>query len=158
LRATLGAALAIAACVAASPTDTAVIVNSGSTNSYGYTIQVASDGKGSLTLKQRSGATAGTPKSFTLSAATTARFFADLAAARKGNAKAASCIKSASFGSSTHVTWQGWQSPDLSCPAADSLGDALVHDIDAIRQAAGISELPLRGAGPIAPMQSEPPR
>jgi hypothetical protein len=158
LRATLLAALAIASWVAATPADTAVIVNSGSTNSYGFTIQVWSNGKGSLALKGRGGA-AGTAKPFSLSAATTARFFADLAAARKANAATAPCVKSASFGTSTHVTWQGWQSPDLSCPPNGSVGEALVRDVDAIRQAAGVSQPPLRGAaGPIGPTQSEPPR
>jgi hypothetical protein len=157
LPATLLAVLAVASWVAATPADTAVIVNSGSTNSYGFTIQVWSDGKGSLSLKERGGA-ASTPKAFTLSAATTARFFADLAAARKANTATAPCVKSASFGTSTHVAWQDWKSPDLSCPPNDSLGAALVRDIDAIRQAAGISQTPLRGAGPIGPTQSEPPR
>jgi hypothetical protein len=142
LRATLCAALAIAAFVAASPPDTAQIVNSGSTNTLGYTIRVSSDGKASLELQ--GGSAASTPKPFTLSADLATRFFADLAAARKGNAVTVPCMKSASFGTSTHVSWQGWKSPDLSCPPKDSLGEALVKDIDGIRQAAGVSVAPLR--------------
>jgi hypothetical protein len=144
LPATLLAGLAIASCVAAAPRDTAVIVNSGSTNSYGYSIAVWSDGTASVTLQERGGGAVGTPKPFTISAATTARFFADLAAARKGAMTTAPCMKSASFGTSTHVTWQGWTSPDLSCPPNDSLGDALVGDVDAIRKAAGVGALLLR--------------
>lgn len=148
LRATVVAALAIASFVAAAPRDTAVIVNSGSTNSYGYTIRVWSDGTGSAALQARGSSAASTPKAFTVPTATTARFFSDLAAARKGNATTVPCMKSASFGSTMHISWQGWESPDLSCPPKDSLGDALVKDVDAIRKAAGVEELPLRQAPP----------
>jgi hypothetical protein len=159
LRATFVSSLVIATCVAAAPPQGATIVNSGSTNSFGYTIAVRSDGTGTLTMQSRGESVAGAAKSFTLTAATTARFFSDLAAARKGNVAPSSCIKSASFGTSTHISWQGWTSPDLSCPPNDSLGEALVRDVDAIRRAAGISELPLRNAGPqIGPAGSEPPR
>jgi hypothetical protein len=153
-RATVLAVLAIASGVAAAPRENAVIVNSGSTNSYGYTIAVGPDGSATATLQERGGAPAGAPKAFALSAATTARFFADLAAARKGNAADVPCMKSASFGSTTHVTWQGWVSPDLSCPPSGQLERALAADVDAIRQAAGISAMPLRNAAPrIQPTQ-----
>lgn len=74
-RAALFASLAIAGLMAATPADTAVIVNSGSTNSYGYTIHVASDGKASFTLQRRGESAATTPKPFTVPAATAARFF-----------------------------------------------------------------------------------
>ncbi len=140
-RATLLAALAIASLVAATPSDNAVIVNSGSTNSYGYRIEVSSDGKASVTL-QRGGTASSTPKPFTVAAATASKFFTDLAAAKKGNVATVPCMKSASFGSSIHVTWQGWKSPDLTCPPKDSLGDALISDVEAIRKASGISESP----------------
>ncbi len=145
LRATIVAALAIASFVAAAPRDSAIIVNSGSTNSYGYSIVVWSDGNATATLQVR-GAAPGTSKAFTIPAATAARFFSDLAAARKGNATTGPCMKSASFGTSTHITWQGWVSPDLSCPPGGALGQALVADIDAIRKAAGISAMPLHQA------------
>jgi hypothetical protein len=145
--ATLVAALAIATCVAASPPDSAVIVNSGSTNSYGYTIKVWSDGKGSVTTEEARGGTPSAPKSFTVPSATVTKFFADLAAARKNNVSTVPCMKSASFGTSMHVTWQGWTSPDLSCPSKGPEGDALVSDIQAIREASGVKEFPLRGSG-----------
>ena len=154
-RATFLCALAIATLMGAGSPDTASIVNSGSTNSYGYTIAVSSNGKASVTLKERSGAVASAAKSFTVSPAIVARFFADLAAARKGDAQTVPCMKSASFGSTIHVTWQQWVSPDLSCPAKDSLGDALIKDVDAIRQASGISAMPLRSGGPV--IESTPP-
>jgi len=137
--------------VAAASRDSATIVDSGSTNSYGYTIQLWSDGKGSITLQERDGSAVATPKPFTVSASTAARFFSDVAAAHKGNISAAPCMKSASFGTSTRVKWQGWVSPDLTCPPNDSLGEALVRDVDAIRQAAGVGAPPLRNAPRIEP-------
>jgi hypothetical protein len=138
IRATFLAGLAIATLVAATSPDSAVIVNSGSTNTYGYSIQVSSDGKATVTRQNR-GIASSTAKPFTVSAETTARFFSDLAAARKGNAVTVPCMKSASFGTSEHIKWQGWVSPDLTCPPKDSLGEALVKDVDEIRQAAGVS-------------------
>ena len=142
IRATLLSVLAIASLVGAAPSDNAVIVNSGSTNSYGYRIEVSPDGKASVSMQERGGAAVGTPKPFAVEASTATKFFADLAAARKGNVQTVPCMKSASFGSSTHVLWQGWTSPDLTCPPKDSLGDALVTDVEAIRKASGISESP----------------
>ena len=155
-RATLWASLAIATLVAASPTDTATIVNSGSTNSYGYSIQVAASGKASATLQAKGAAVPNTAKTFTLAPATVARFFEDLAAARKGNAESIPCMKSVSFGTTVHITWQGWVSPDLSCPPKDALGAALVKDVDEIRQASGMAAMPLRSGGPI--IESTPQR
>lgn len=140
LRATLAATLAIFSFVAAAPADTAVIVNSGSTNSYGYSIHVSSDGKATVTLQNRGGTPESTPKPFTVSTETASRFFSDLAAARKGNAATVPCMKSVSFGSSMHISWQGWTSPDLTCPPKDSLGQALIDDVGAIRKASGIGD------------------
>ena len=141
LRATIVAMLASAVLMAASPPDTATIVDSGSTNANGYTIRIGSDGNASVTYEPRGGSPAGAPKRFTVPAATTARFFADLAAARKGNAASVPCMKSVSFGSTLKVTWQGWTSPDLTCPPKDALGEALVSDVAAIRNAGGVDQL-----------------
>jgi hypothetical protein len=142
-RATLLCAVAIASCVAATSGDSAVIVNSGSTNTMGYKISISPDGSGTVTLQGRTGTPSGKPKSFTLPAAAATRFFGDLAAARKENAPPIPCMKSASFSSKTQITWEGWTSPDLECPQKTSAGDALVKDLQAIRQAAGIGTLPL---------------
>jgi hypothetical protein len=144
-RETLLALVAIAGLMAAAPSrDSAIIVNSGSTNSIGFKISVWSDGSASAILQNRDGTPAGKPKPFTVPAATTSRFFADLAAARKANTTSVPCMKSVSFGTSTHITWQGWVSPDLDCPPKDASGDALVKDVEAIRQASGIPALPPR--------------
>jgi len=140
--ATLVAAMAIATFMAAGPGDSAVITNSGSTNAYGYTIKVTPDGNATVAMQARGAATSAA-KPFTVPSATITKFFADLAAARKANIASVPCMKSVSFGTTTHVTWQGWQSPDLDCPPKDDLGTALVNDVEAIRKASGISSTPL---------------
>ncbi len=140
--ATLVAVMAIATFMAAGPGDSAVITNSGSTNAYGYTITVTPDGKATVAM-QAKGAAPSAAKPFSVSSATITKFFDDLAAARKANIASVPCMKSVSFGSTTHVAWQGWQSPDLDCPPKDDLGTALVSDVEAIRKASGISSTPL---------------
>jgi hypothetical protein len=149
--ATIAASLAIsafAACAAAEP-DGATIVNSGSTNFTGYTIDVRSDGGASARISNRGFAAASTPTPFTLDAATTKRFFSDLAAARADKAIAEPCMKSASFGSTTRVKWHDWTSPDLNCPAGSAAGAALIHDVQAIAAASGVSPGPRRAGGPL---------
>jgi hypothetical protein len=143
-RATLLCTVAIAVLVAATPPDSAVILNSGSTNTVGYAITVWSDGKASLTTQNRDGSSTGPAKAFSVAPATAARFFADLATAKNTKAVTVPCMKSASFGSSMHVKWQGWVSPDLECPPKDSAGEALVKDVDEIRQASGLAQTPMR--------------
>jgi hypothetical protein len=140
--ATLVAAMAIATFMAAGPGDSAVITNSGSTNAYGYTIKVTPDGNATVAMQAR-GAAPSAAKPFTVESATITKFFADLAAARKANLTSVPCMKSASFGTTTHVTWQGWQSPDLDCPPSSDLGTALANDVEAIRKASGVSSTPL---------------
>jgi hypothetical protein len=131
----------LAAFAAAAPLrDGASIVDSGSTNTSAYTIKVWSDG---------SAATAS--KSFRISPSLAARFFGDLEAARGGNAKSERCMKSASFGTSTHVLWHGWTSPDLDCPPVDKLASALLSDVNAIRAAGHVGAAPLRGMFPGGP-------
>ena len=131
-------------------TDSAKIVDSGSTNTSGFTIVVRSDGSATVAVQQNA-TQSPTPKPFTLSQAMATRFFADLAAAKKGNATTVPCMKSASFGTTLRITWQGWTSPDLSCPPKDSLGAALISDVQAIRKAAGIGTVPLRHGPEVPP-------
>jgi hypothetical protein len=149
---TIGLAIAL---VAAAPRDSAVIVDSGSTNTQGYKIQVWSDGTASITPADRFGTVQGAAKAFSVPASTATRFFADLAAARKGAATGQPCMKSASFGTTTHVVWHSWTSPDLDCPAGNALTAALVHDVGEIRQTSGIGVEPLR-RGPQAQPVSPP--
>lgn len=135
----------LAAAAAAAPSrDGASIVDSGSTNTAGYTIDVWSDGTASVTYQNRTSAAAST-KSFTFSPTVALRFFADLRAARAGKAQAQPCMKSASFGTSTHVRWHGWVSADLDCPPGDKLTSAVLDDVNAIRAAGKVTAIPLRG-------------
>jgi hypothetical protein len=127
------------------PLDSAVIVDSGSTNTLGYRIQVRSDGSASVSTGTSS------PKPFTVPQATAERFFADLAAARKSNATTEACMKSASFGSTLRVTWQQWVSSDLTCPSKDASVTALVNDVQSLRELAGIKGAPLRQGPEIQP-------
>ena len=143
----------------ASTPDEASIVNSGSTNTAGYRIDVRSDGSAHLTLQSRPGPGApNEPKTFSIAASLTARFFADLKAVRAGNVTGEPCMKSASFGTSTHVSWQDWKSPDLDCPSKNTLLGALIRDVNAIRQASGVGTFPgiHRTPGSGGPLRVEP--
>ena len=136
--------------------DGATIVDSGSTNTPGYRIDVWSDGSATIVMQNR-GVTNGTTKSFTVALSVANRFFADLKAVKSGNVTGQRCMKSASFGTTTRVTWHGWTSPDLDCPADRAPLSALVSSVNAIRQASGIGTLPgpNRGAGG-GPLHAEP--
>jgi hypothetical protein len=89
--------------------DAAVIENSGSTNTAGYRIAIRPDGEAAYSA-------GGAIERGTLPRATTHWLFAKLETAGPLDALAVRrCMKSASFGSSTTITWRGSGSPDLSC-------------------------------------------
>lgn len=143
--------------VGAAAAPSAAIVDSGSTNTSGYRIDVSSDGAGTLTMRPRQGMQGSTqPKGFRLSSTLTARFFSDLKAARDSNVTGAPCMKSASFGTTTHVEWSGWKSPDLDCPSRNALLSAVIADVNAIRQASGVGELPGINRGASEPLHVQP--
>jgi len=120
-------------------TDVALIVNSGSTNTSGYTLRV--ERGGAVTLVGQDDL----PAKKTVDPKLVAALFADLKTAGPLNAMAtARCMKSASFGTVTHVSYNGQISPDISCPANAGGGRQLEIDTDAIVQAAGVSRLPSR--------------
>ena len=142
--------LAVAGCMtnagAAGPRDGAVIVDSGSTNTSGYRIQVWSDGSASIVLQKR-GVTQGASKPFAITPSVTTQFFANLKAVRTANVNTLPCMKSASFGTTTRVSWHGWTSPDLDCPSDQAVLNALVASVSKIRAASGIGTLPGVGHG-----------
>jgi hypothetical protein len=93
------------------PANAAVIVNSGSTNARGYRIVVTPDKHAVVTIDGLP------PRAQTLDAATSTALFKALAAGAPLDAlESEPCMKSASFGSTTTVTYDGKRSPDLSCP------------------------------------------
>lgn len=132
---------------AAAAHDGAVIVNSGSTNSLGYRIEIWSGGKATVVLRNRAGSTQGASKPFAVAPSVTMKFFADLKAVRAAGVNSLPCMKSASFGTTTRVNWHDWTSPDLDCPADDASLNALIGSVNAIRAASGIGTLPGLGHG-----------
>jgi hypothetical protein len=137
--------------------DGAVIVDSGSTNTAGYRIEMWSDGSATIALHRR-GVAPGAAQPFSVGGAVTARLFADLQAAKVANVTGSPCMKSASFGSTTRVSWHGWTSPDLDCPSENALLTSVIRDVNLIRAASGIGSLPgvHRGAGNGGPIQAQP--
>jgi hypothetical protein len=100
------------------PSGSAVIVNSGSTNAPGYRIVVRPDGAATVL----EGATI---KHLQAPPLTVKALFHDLRAAEPLRAmRTAGCMKSASFGTTTHIEWRGQSTPDLSCP---STNPAILH-------------------------------
>ena len=75
----------------------------------------------------------------TLSLATATKFFVDVKAARSNGQQLGHCMKSASFGTRTHVQWHGWTSPDLTCPPFTPQVGALAQDVSAIQSAAHVT-------------------
>lgn len=100
------------------PTD-ALIRNSGSTNTAGYTIVVHPDATVDMT-------TDGDVTHGTAGHAQVDWLFRKLRAAAPLDAMSGGrCMKSASFGSSTTITYDGKTSPDLTCG-----GDAMARELD----------------------------
>jgi hypothetical protein len=94
----------------------AVIVDSGSTNTRGYTIAV--DRAGFAVVNPENGTP---PHRVMLAPNLVARFFAALdGAAPLAALPAAPCGKSKSFGYSIVVRYNGATTPDLTCPAGDT--------------------------------------
>jgi len=128
--------------VGAVTVDSAVIVDSGSTNSRANQIVVRAEGTASITSGTSS------PKLFTVPKDVVARFFAALAAVREENVPSGSCAKSASFGSTIRVKWDGWVSSDVTCPPPSTVGSAAVKDAQALND----TVMEIRGlAGPQPP-------
>ena len=124
--------------------DGAVITNSGSTNTAGYTIKVWSDGSGEVSV--RGGAT----REVKLDDFA-AKFFADVRAARRDPGTAGRCMKSASFGTTTTVQWHDYQSVDLQCPPFTTAVTALSADVRNIQAAANLAPPPNRIRVPLEP-------
>jgi len=116
--------------------DGASIVDSGSTNTEGFKVNVWSTGRARILSAGGSGLAH-------IDGELSRKFLADLKAARNSNAQGQPCVKSASFGTRTTVVWHGWTSPDLQCPVAGPL-TAVKADADAIVRQLHISLRPQR--------------
>ncbi len=123
---------------AATPdTDGLTIVNSGSTNMAGYRIEVLPNGN--MAYASGTSITSGT-----LPAAVTQKLFGDVRAAVPfAQLGLKPCPKSASFGSTTVLTYKNQTTPDISCPGSAKAG-VLYADVQTVRQAAGVNLIPRR--------------
>ncbi len=126
----------------AAPAETAVIENTGSTNTKGYQITVSSTGGATMDGKELG-----------LPMAMNKQFFHDLAAAMPlSSLPARHGMRSASFGTQTFITYKGQRSPDLTF-GGDARATALKADIDAIIGATHVGSTPRRPAvHPPAPL------
>jgi hypothetical protein len=109
--------------------DVAVIEQSASTNRPGFSISVTRTGETTV----RVGVTS---RSTTVATVLAAHLYADIdRAGSLADLPAGHCMKSASFGSTTSITYNGRRSPDLQC-AQNTLEHALKSDAQAISRAA----------------------
>ncbi len=125
--------------------DGARVVNSGSTNTAPWTLTIRSDGSGIYTIGQRRFGAAPAPLAphpIAVPSALAQRLLADAKAAREAGAQGGHCMKSASFGSTTILTYHGWASGDLQCPSPSAALDALAADVAAVQKAANLNTMP----------------
>jgi hypothetical protein len=130
----------------AATTDTAMIVDSGSTNRAGFSITIDRSGNAEVNVRPRRFIPAGQaeappePVQRTLPKDLVESFYADLKAAGPlGSLPAAHCARSASFGSRLTVEFGNEQSPDLSCGDG---GNAAMHDlIGVVRQIVALANV-----------------
>ena len=113
----------------------AFVVNSGSTNTFGYSIDVPRTGDASYTQGDQTG-------HGPIPAEVVKKFYADIdAASPLANLPRGHCMRSASFGTRTRITVGNDQSPDVDC-AGNDLAAALRDDAKAIAAALGIKNQP----------------
>lgn len=108
--------------VLVSADDNIEIVNSGSTNTAGYTITLQRTGTVTWTVSSRfrpnSPASSNTTQ---ISSTRMASIFQAVEAASPlSQYQPVFCVKSVSFGTTLHLQYRGQQSPDLSCPVKDT--------------------------------------
>jgi hypothetical protein len=111
----------------------AVIRNSGSTNAAGYTIVVHRDGSAEIDQ-------GGVAEHATLARPQTEWLFAKLQAdAPISNLVSAHCMRSMSFGSTTHVTYRGATTGDLGC-TFDPAARELKRTVDVVTAQLGVTQ------------------
>jgi len=124
----LVAAVFIAIVSSGNENEVVSIVNSGSTNTAGYVIELQRNGIAKWTVGRRflpglssTSSSSTAQMSMRLSSILTNRVFRALQRSMPlTQFPEIDCIKSASFGPTTHVIFNGQQSPDISCPQTDN--------------------------------------
>ena len=135
----LFAALPAIAKSKAMPVQTALIENTGSTNTLGYQLQISSDGTVAKLFKTAIRVTTVIIKP--IAARDAGKLFQDLNTAMPLSAlPVRHGMRSASFGTETYITYKGQKSPDLTF-ASDPRTVALKADIDAITKAAHVGNV-----------------
>ncbi|MDQ6929940.1 MAG: hypothetical protein M3126_04660 [Candidatus Eremiobacteraeota bacterium] len=95
----------------------ATILNSGSTNTGGYTVRVYAGGKAEITMTR-----AGSIRRGAVSRRMASDLFGAIHAAQSSTRQFESaCMKSASFGTTMRVKYGTWISNDLSCPVSGAM-------------------------------------
>lgn len=112
--------LALLAAPSIMATDSALIINSGSTNTAGFRIEVSQSGDATYTPAARRGGqlpeAQNKPATRQVPSAAVKKFFADIEAAKPlTSLPRGACMKSASFGTTLVVQYEGQTTPDLSC-------------------------------------------
>jgi len=121
----------------------AVIHNSGSTNAAGYTIVLHPDATAELLQN-------GSTVAKTVAKAQAAKLFDELHAAGRLDAlPIGHCMRSASFGSTTTVTYAGHTSGDLGCSGGDANVGALETAVAAIANQLGATAFGARYRRPL---------
>ena len=95
------------------PVGIATIVNSGSTNTAGFTVRVFPNGKAIVALSRPASTRVGW-----VGRKAASNLFAAIHASQSNGrpSGAAMCMKSASFGTTMRIQYGGWASVDLNCP------------------------------------------
>jgi hypothetical protein len=148
----LMAFVASAASPPANLRDQADIFNSGSTNTRGYAVHLGRSGSALVDAQDGRGL-----RSASLPPDLVNRFFAALDAAVPFAAlPLGRCMKSASFGYSVRVRYDGASTPDLACAVGD-LEKTLASLTSQIARAAGVSNAMLRRPIILPPQMPSPP-
>lgn len=118
----------------------ALILDSGSTNTPGYRVTVYDSGRAEWSISGRKYTAACASGEGKLPPKLTRRFFQELKSLMPlDKLPATHCMKSASFGTTLRVTYHGTVSPDLSCPRSDTGTSQLLKDVADINRALGIN-------------------
>lgn len=133
----------------------ATILNSGSTNTPGYTVRVYAGGKAEVQMKRD-----GSSRRGAVSRKMASDLFAAIHAAQSsGRQVGPGCMKSASFGTTLRVQYGTWVSNDLSCPVSGAMA-ALEQKASAVLAALKVE--PVAVGRPVMlpvnePRRQEPP-
>jgi hypothetical protein len=114
-----------------------LICQSSATNVKGYSVLLQTSGAATITIA------GGSPTSGTASSSATSQLFGDLNANTPVSdiTTYGPCTKSASFGTATTVTYGGYSTGDISCPAPSSPAPVttIYSDVQNVESSLGLS-------------------